>query len=205
MTLSFFCGNVQANQLDDSVADYYENPEKHDENTKKIDIKESQPAKLNIGFLDFVKMLAALGFVIILLYYLLKFINKRSQSYQQNRLVQHFGGTPLGGNRSIQIVKAGKRILIIGVGEDIRLLKEITDEDELEQFTLQYERQLDQSLQPADMISKLGQIWKGRNAKTAQSNQKPFHHHLQEQLDDIKSNRRQMLNKLGKKEQDQDE
>ena len=66
-------------------------------------------------------MIGALIFVIAILYFLLKFVNKKNQSYQQNRIVQHLGGTSLGANRSVQIVKAGKQILILGVGEDVKL------------------------------------------------------------------------------------
>ncbi|MBS4217739.1 flagellar biosynthetic protein FliO [Bacillus sp. FJAT-49711] len=157
-----------------------------------------------IGIADIVKMVFALIFVIAILYFLLKFINKRSQSYQQNRLVQNIGGTPLGGNRSIQIVKVGNRLLILGVGEDVQLLKEITDGEDYENYMRQYEEQLEQSLQPVDMMTK----WIKRMKKTNETNEmshQPFHTHLKRQLDEIKRERKQTMNKLDNKRSNTDE
>ncbi|MFK4998000.1 hypothetical protein ACI2OX_13070 [Bacillus sp. N9] len=48
------------------------------------------------------KMIGSLLFVIALLYLLLKFVNKKSAAFQQNKIVQNMGGTSLGGNRSIK-------------------------------------------------------------------------------------------------------
>ena len=43
-------------------------------------------------------------------------------------------GTTLGANRSVQLIKIGNQLLIVGVGENIQLLKEIDDEQEYEQI-----------------------------------------------------------------------
>ena len=57
------------------------------------------------------------------------------------------GGTGLGGNRSIQLVKVGDRILIVGVGEDIQLLTEIKDEAERNQLLDEYNQKIEQMIQ----------------------------------------------------------
>lgn len=159
-----------------------------------------------ISFLDVVKMIFALIVVIALLYYLLKFINKKSRSYQQNRFVQNFGGTSLGGNRSLQIVKAGKRILILGVGEDIRLLKEIDDQTEIDDFIKQYDADMERSMEPRDIVSKLSKRINGLKRNTETSQQQPsFQSLLKEQLSNIKKDRNNMMRELDKKEKHSDE
>ncbi|MCR2820708.1 flagellar biosynthetic protein FliO [Lederbergia panacisoli] len=158
----------------------------------------------SIGISDIVKMVFALIFVIAILYFLLKFISKRSQSFGQNRLVQNIGGTPLGGNRSIQIIKVGNRLLILGVGENVQLLKEIADGEEYENYMRQYEEQLEQSLQPVDMITKWIKRIKKTN-ETSEMSREHFSAHLKKQLDEIKRERNKTMNKLENKGSDLDE
>ncbi|MGE8204070.1 flagellar biosynthetic protein FliO [Heyndrickxia sp. NPDC080065] len=172
-----------------------ENPQ----SVKKADKVETTNSSI-ITFWDGAKMVFALIFVIGLLYFLLKFINKKSQSYQQNRLIQNFGGTPLGGNRSLQVVKAGNRILILGVGEDITLLKEIEDKKEIDEFIQFYKDQLDHSLEPRDIISKLT----NRN-KNSKSNNLSFQNILNNQLANMKKDRKNVMSKFDQKEQKTDE
>lgn len=158
----------------------------------------------SISFFDFFKMIAALVFVIALLYFLLKFINKKSQSYQQNRIVQNLGGTALGGNRSIQIVKAGKRLLVLGVGEEVRLLKEITDEKEQQEILNLYNEQLEGSIQPADVVTKLtGTIKDLLNTKKTDSGQDTFQKHFKDEMDAIKKQRKSILKEFQGKGHDE--
>ncbi|WP_252313466.1 flagellar biosynthetic protein FliO [Sinobaca sp. H24] len=77
-------------------------------------------------------MILALAAVITIMYLLLKFINKRTKKYSSNQTMQNLGGVPLGQNKSVQLVKVGERLLVVGVGESIQLLKEIEDEEERE-------------------------------------------------------------------------
>lgn len=169
------------------------------------DSKEEQKAgEVGVGFFDFVKMAAALLFVLVLLYGLLKVIGKKSRSYQSSRMLQSFGGLPLGGNRSLQVVKVGGRLFIVGVGENVELLKEINDEQEINQFTAQYEEQLNQTIQPADIISK----WVARMKKDKPAGSqagKPFKSILKEQLDGLSAERKRMIKKLDSKEKNADE
>lgn len=173
-------------------------------NTQKNSQTNADSGSPAISFLDVVKMIFALILVIGLLYYLLKFINKKSRSYQQNRFVQNFGGTSLGGNRSLQIVKAGKRILILGVGEDIRLLKEIEDQQEIDDFIKLYDEQMDRSMEPKDIVSKLSKSLKGLK-KNTETSQPTFQNLLKEQLLNLKKERKNMMREFDKKENPSDE
>lgn len=178
-------------------------PEEAPKNVNNTDNEEKTNGSITTIW-DGAKMVFALLFVIGLLYVLLKYINKKSRSYQQNRLIQNFGGTPLGGNRSLQIVKAGNRILILGVGEDINLLKEIEDEQEVEEFIKYYKDQLEQSLEPRDIITKLTKKLKNKQVDS-QTKSAPFQAILKKQLESLNTDRKKAMKKLEQKEQKTDE
>jgi flagellar protein FliO/FliZ len=202
---------AHAESFNGNVKECMEQPKKCQQNQKPVNNISQDKLKSNstsggtvISFWDVTKMIFALILVIALLYYLLKFINKKSRSYQQSRFVQNFGGTSLGGNRSLQIVKAGKRILILGIGEDIRLLKEIDDQQEIEDFMKQYEEQVDHSLEPRDIVSKIAKRINGYKKKI-ESSQPTFQSLLKEQLSSIKKDRKNVMNRLNEKEKSSDE
>ncbi|VEF48392.1 flagella biosynthesis protein FliZ [Bacillus freudenreichii] len=189
-----------------SVEECIKNPDKCEEQggLNKLHQENSGDESFSIGFFEMVKMVAALAFVIGLLYFLLKFINKKSQSYQQNRLVQNLGGTALGGNRSIQVVKAGKRLLVLGVGEDVRLLKEITDEQEQIEILNQYNEQLEGSIQPADIVTKLtGTIKEMVGPRKSKDDSETFQKHFKNEVDLIKTQRKSILKEFQGKGHDE--
>lgn len=196
--------HVQAKSSDGSAKDWIEQPEKSGQIDEKLEENNIQPSPLNFGVKDGLNMIGALIFVIAILYFLLKFVNKKNQSYQQNRIVQHLGGTSLGANRSVQIVKAGKQILILGVGEDVKLLSEVVDEQEKTDIIRNYEEQQEFKLEPGNLISTLRKVWKDR-MKSAEKSPKPFQNHLHEQLEEVKKGRRNAMNKLNQKEPYSDE
>jgi flagellar protein FliO/FliZ len=103
-------------------------------------------------FLIFVQMISALVLVIVLIYFILRFVSKRSQSFRSSKVLQNVGGVPLGANKSVQLVKVGNRVLVVGVGETIQLLREIEDEAEINSILNHQQEQLEQLDQP---ISKL--------------------------------------------------
>ena len=88
---------------------------------------------------DYIKTLFALVFVLGLLFGLLKFVNRKNKLYDKNRLMKNMGGISLGQHKSIQLVVIGESYYLIGVGDDIRLLKEITDPDEIDKLVEFYD------------------------------------------------------------------
>ena len=69
----------------------------------------------------------------------MKFINRKNKLYDKTRLMKNMGGISLGQHKSIQLVVIGETYYIIGVGDDIRLLKEITDPEEIKTLVEFYE------------------------------------------------------------------
>lgn len=80
-------------------------------------------------FLSFLKTIIALAFILVLIYLSLKFLKKRNKLYQQVRALESLGGISVGQNKSIQIVRVGTKVYLIGVGENVELLEEIDDHD----------------------------------------------------------------------------
>lgn len=150
------------------------------------------------GALDFLNLLFALFLVLTLLYVTLRFIKKKNQSFTSTRTMMNLGGTSLGANRSVQLVKVGNRILVVGVGEDIQLLKEIDSKEEIEQILLGQQNEVQQMLQPTDVISKIvEQIRNFKDEKRSESND--FKSHLTKQLSEISNGRKKILQELEKK------
>ncbi|MEW8970950.1 MAG: flagellar biosynthetic protein FliO [Mesobacillus sp.] len=196
-------GLASAEQLNKSVQDCMKNPESCDDGQADKTTKQSDDTKsqVGVGFLDFLRMILATAFVAALIYFLLKFINKKSIMYKSSQLVENLGGTSLGANRSVQIVKAGNKLLIVGVGENIQLLKEIDDPEEYSQVIQEYNNKMDQLVQPSDIVTRLL-----KRAKKDGGNQRSeFSALLKNQLNDMASGRKKMLEEIQKKGSEKDE
>jgi flagellar protein FliO/FliZ len=68
--------------------------------------------------------------VIVLIVLLVRFLAKRA-NVQQKGAIQVVAARQLAPNRSVQVVEVGEKRYLIGVGEDVRLLADITDSREL--------------------------------------------------------------------------
>ncbi|MDQ0214290.1 flagellar protein FliO/FliZ [Oikeobacillus pervagus] len=211
--LALFWGNgIQtfAESFDQqNVKDCYEHPDKckkNIDNTKANPIDSTETSN-GVNAWNFMKMIGALLFVIALIYFLLKFINQRSRTYQQTKMIQHLGGSPLGGNRSVQIVKVGNRIFVLGIGENVELLKEIDEPNEYNQLIHMYNDNMDQMLQTKDLFTTLVQKVKGhqKDQKRSGHQSKPFRAIFTNQLEDLKKERRNTLEKFEDKGKKLDE
>lgn len=170
--------------------------------TNKSNINESPaPSKSSsLTFADFFRAIAATIFVVALLYFMLRFINKKSKSYQKGNIIKNLGGTSLGGNKSIQIVKIGRSLYIVGVGEDVQLLGEVTNENDIEEIVAEYNAVADNTLIPSDIFSKIFQ--KNNETNNSKNN---FADQLKKQLADMTNNRKKMRDEIQKKVKSDDE
>ena len=129
-----------------------------------------------IGFGETFRIFASLVLVIGLIFVAFYFIKKhKNNSFNQNQLFENLGGFPLGNQRSLQVVRMDKRIFILGVSDSIQLIKEVDDPEEVREIIHK------QSLTENHFATK-----------------------FQKQLDLIKSNNKETVSKLLRKEQDDD-
>lgn len=146
-------------------------------------------------FWEFIKIILALAFVIILLYAVLKFLNKKNLNYQQNQMVQNLGGVSVGAQKSVQLLQIGSKIYIIGVGEDVQLLKEITDEQDIDTLYKIYE---DKQVLAAAPI-KLKEVF-SKFRKKDTTKQPEFNDVLQQRISEIEKERSAEMKKWKEKE-----
>ncbi|WP_254118930.1 flagellar biosynthetic protein FliO [Bacillus sp. FJAT-29790] len=197
-------GSAYAEQLNNSVKDCYEHPETCNYNElpkQEGQQTNSEAKKIGLNAWDFIKMIFATVFVVGLLYFLLKFINKKSKMYKSSQMIENLGGTALGTNRSVQLIKVGNRILVVGVGENIQLLKEINDSEEYSQIISEYNEKMELLVQPSDIVTKVLQ-----RTKKGQSNEGKGNHFqtlLKTQLEDITKGRKKVYEEMEKKGSDE--
>lgn len=197
---------VQAKTTDKaSVADFIEKDKTTEDDTKSptdesfpLEEEEVEPIKRQFGFTDFFNLLFALFLVLMLLFVTLRFIKKKNQTYGLTKNMMNLGGTSLGGNRSVQLVKIGNRILVVGVGENIQLLIEIDSEEEVRQIISQQQNDVQQMLQPSAIFTKLFELAKDYRKKENKS-QDNFKSILASHLSDLSKGRKKLLEELDQK------
>jgi flagellar protein FliO/FliZ len=180
-----------------------ENKEPSD-NTSIENNQEEEPVvqddALSVSAFDFIKMFLALAFVLFLVYFLLKFVTKRNRIFQQGQSIVNLGGTSLGQNKSIQMVKVGNRLFVIGVGESISLLKEIDDEQERIQLIEDFERKQELIVEPKDFIQKTTTILNDSLKRNrAKEKETIFSTAFKDQLEKVKNERTKQLEDVKRK------
>ncbi|MBM7094185.1 flagellar biosynthetic protein FliO [Bacillus sp. H-16] len=153
----------------------------------------SQGEQSYIGLLF--QMFLALAFIIALIYGLLKLFNKRNQTFQSHSVISSVGGVNLGPNRSVQLIKVGDKLLVVGVGENIQLLKEVTDPEEVEKM-LEEHRPQDAYDIP---LNKAGR-WLKETVSSGRKKPTSFSSLLEDNLKEVRSSQTNLHAKLKEKE-----
>lgn len=152
---------------------------------------------------EYIKMVLALIFVVALFYGLMKFLNKRNLTFQRNQMVQNLGGLSLGAQKSVQLLQIGKKIYLVGVGEDVQLIREITDPQEVEELIALYnEKQEFAATSPyiAEVISKFKR--KNKQNSSTSTQQDSFGELFEKKISEIKQERSEELERWKQKEND---
>lgn len=131
---------LSAETSDDSVTDFFDQeqtdspePNTADQLNNDEEELEDEPPLLNnetpniFGLI--VRVVVVLALIIGLIYILLKLFNRTKQFNKQGEVLVNLGGLSLGTNKSVQMLKVGEKIYLIGVGDDVSILTEVTDED----------------------------------------------------------------------------
>uniref|UniRef100_UPI003EBB61D0 flagella biosynthesis regulatory protein FliZ n=1 Tax=Bacillus maqinnsis TaxID=3229854 RepID=UPI003EBB61D0 len=172
-----------------------EEKESKKDTEKKNTDNQTNPAEevpsSSVSIMDFVKMIGALLFVILLIYGLVRFVGKQNRFLKPFRYVENIGGTTVGQNRSVQLIKVGKRVLVVGVADSIQLLKEIDDEQECEEIVKQYEEAMESKTDLPKIVSKFTSQVKGNEKPITSS----FSANLKAQLAELKKNQSEVRKK----------
>jgi flagellar protein FliO/FliZ len=98
-------------------------------------------------FMTFLKLIFSLAIILGLIYLLYRVVAKRTRTYKNDGAIKNVGGVSVGTNRSVQLIRIGEEILVVGVGDTVNLIKEITDPEMVESL-------LNQDSDEPDVIQK---------------------------------------------------
>ncbi|GED70228.1 hypothetical protein BRE01_39300 [Brevibacillus reuszeri] len=82
-----------------------------------------------IGY--FVQVIFSLGFIVLLIYLLLRFLGKR-QGAQSHGPIKIISAAGLGNGKTLQVVMIGESLYVVGVGDNVQLLRRIEPGDEVD-------------------------------------------------------------------------
>lgn len=168
------------------------------DNTTDAGTESTESASVTVEIWDYIKIVFALIFVIGLLLVIIKFLNKRNLSYQQNALVKNIGGLSIDQQKSVQVLHIGKRIYVVGVGEDVQLIKEIDSEEEIEQLL----NQMDRNQKMVTTTPYIAELFKKFSKKEQPKDSPNFNDMFSEKLDEIKQQRSDELERWKEQERD---
>lgn len=115
--------------------------DKEPETEQPVESIEAKPAEDQSLLPIIGKLILYTLLILVMIYGLIKFLALRQKKMQPNQAVTMMGGTPLGNNKSLQLIKVGGKVYMIGVGDDVSLLKEFTAEDEISSIEKDLEKQ----------------------------------------------------------------
>lgn len=141
------------------------------------------------------KMFFALLVVLGLIYVTLRFLNKRHKMFQQVQALENLGGLSVGQNKSIQVVRVGSKMYLLGVGENVELLKEIVDEDVKHDLL---HKNVDQPLSASEWITSLLQPKEKKNNNEEVAGK--FKQMFSTELDKLQQHRKEMIDYHKQKE-----
>ncbi|AGT31548.1 flagellar protein [Geobacillus genomosp. 3] len=148
---------------------------------------------------DVLRLIGATAFVLLLLYMLLKWLSRRQPFVSgQKGVIEHLGGTSVGTNRSVQLIKIGNRLLVIGVGDSIQLLREISDENEINELLAQHHERLERMADFSRFGFRLRGHWAAKT-KTEGSPSPSFSALFAEEMKQMAERRNEWLERLKKK------
>lgn len=184
--LLFFLGlaSVVSAEEPTSVYDAIEN--KKGEVTDEPQQKEEQSADMDRTFSlfpFFIKLVVSLTFIILLIYLVLKFWAQKTRGMQARGPFLMLGGCSLGTNRSLQLVMIGKTIYILGVGENVQLIREVAEGVEYDLILSSFEAQTVQS-------SFMGS---GTSKKTSDTSHKSWEDQFQAKLRELQDDKGEPL------------
>ncbi|MBO1003795.1 flagellar biosynthetic protein FliO [Pseudogracilibacillus auburnensis] len=153
---------------------------------------EDEPVPSTSIVMNFIKMIFALLLVLALIYFILTFIKKRNRLFSNVHVLENLGGITVGTNKSIQLVRIGAKVYLIGVGDNVEMLQEITDEEIV--HTL-----LEEEEQNAQSSTFIGAFLEKGSFRSDEKN-KQFTSTLEKELNKIKDKRHRMIHHMKEKD-----
>lgn len=146
--------------------------------------------------LNIVKMVFALLLILALIYTLLWFLKKR-RTYEKVGALENIGGISVGQQKSVQVVRIGDKMYLLGVGDNVELLKELS---EVEAEKIQTDMKQSPPMPATSFLQNIFQKRMDRTSNDSENTEQHFNDSFQKELDKLKETRHQMVNYYGKKD-----
>jgi flagellar protein FliO/FliZ len=122
-----------------------------------------------------VKLVLATTIIILIIYYGAKFINARRKSFQTSQSMQTVAVHALGQNKNLQLIRIDKKIYVIGVGENVNLIKELSEEESTTLYQ-QFDNHGQDIEQSNSITNQFDSIFKKKIAEFKKRNESPQHY-----------------------------
>ncbi|MFD1850370.1 flagellar biosynthetic protein FliO [Oceanobacillus bengalensis] len=136
---------------------------------------------------NIVRMIFALLLVLALIFVISKLLGRKNKLFNQVKAMENLGGINVGTNKSIQIVRIGTKLYLIGVGENVELLQEITEKELIDQLMM------DNSSESQDSI--LSMFKPKTDGDTNRNSNTDFKKLFSKELTKLKQNREKLVAK----------
>lgn len=142
-------------------------------------------------FFEIIKLVFALLLVLALIYVFLYFLKRRNKLGTRIQSLENLGGISVGQNKSVQLVRLGDHLYLIGVGEEITFLQKIEDEALIEDIMKEKEEQA-ADLSASSIFTSLIQK---KSDKSSEKNSNDFKNMFHRELGNLQQNRKNIIDK----------
>lgn len=140
------------------VDECLENPERceeqvtEDESNENTELlQQEEPGSL---FFQIVRLVFALLLVVGLIYVFLYFLKRRNKIGNRIKSLENVGGISVGQNKTVQLIRLGNKLYLIGVAENITLLEELDDPTLMEEI-MRAKKEQESELDASNILSSI--------------------------------------------------
>lgn len=177
----------------ESVNDWFQNENQHND-SEKLDeqqIDSLENTESSFGW-SLVKLVLILTLMIGLLYAGVRFFSRRNRQMRDLNVLENLGGIPVGQQKSVQLIRIGSAYYLIGVGENVELLKEINDESVVQE--------LETLAETTEETNIFATFQRHKQEKKQENSSNSFKQLYTKELNNLMKNRKEMIDQQRKRE-----
>lgn len=180
---------VHAENVSDWLQDQYqERNTKIPEDSQIESIENTEPSFV----WSLVKLVFILALMIGLLYIGVRFFSRRNRQINDLKMLENLGGIPVGQQKSVQLIRVGHAYYLLGVGENVELLKEIDDESMI--------HELETLAETAEETNIFATFKRDQHDNKEDSSLNSFKNIYTKELNNLMNHRKEMIDQQRKRE-----
>ncbi|HLR14543.1 MAG TPA: flagellar biosynthetic protein FliO [Bacillota bacterium] len=180
---------VHAESVDDWLQD--ENEENNNEKVEEQQVQPIENTDPSFGW-SLVKLVFILALMVGLLYIGVRFFSRRNRQMKDLNVLENLGGIPVGQQKSVQLIRVGNAYYLLGVGENVELLKEIDDESIIQELET-----LGETPEETNIFATFQRSQQDKKQKNSSHSFKQL---FTKELNNLMNNRKEMIDQQRKRE-----